>query len=96
MDDRWFRLGDRGRYGAQLIDTREKLVAACRDAGVLFSIDAVWEGEVPQTVRFQCEKPHHEFDMFVAHSNGFPFPDELLILWNHFKHYQTHLFVQEL
>ncbi|MEO0819453.1 MAG: hypothetical protein AAF074_03410 [Pseudomonadota bacterium] len=65
-----------------MIDTREKLVTACRDAGVLFSIDAVWEGNVPQTVRYQCENPHREFDIFVAHPEGFPFPNELLILWS--------------
>lgn len=49
---------------------------------MLFSIDAVWEGKVPEVVQFQCEKPHQAFAMFLANPDGFPFPDELLILWS--------------
>jgi hypothetical protein len=65
-----------------MISTRQQLVDACHNAGVLVSVDAIWDGQVPSLVRYQCEDPSSLFEAFVAHPDGFPYPDELLILWS--------------
>lgn len=64
-----------------MIQNREQLFDAILKAKLPASLLRIWNDDVPSRLQYTLQNPSSFFEAFVAHPDGFPSPDELLILW---------------
>lgn len=64
-----------------MIKNREDLVNAITSDDIEFDVNDIWDGNVNSYITYTCEPPLSTFNAFLAAPEMFPFPSELLILW---------------
>tara|TARA_R110001592_G_scaffold199852_1_gene448502 strand:- start:3535 stop:4020 length:486 start_codon:yes stop_codon:yes gene_type:complete len=64
-----------------VIRSREQLFNAIRAAHLPENLLRIWEDDVPSRLQYTLQNPASFFEAFLSHPEGFPSPDELLILW---------------
>ena len=64
-----------------MIQNKRQLVDAIKAAGLPQNLLKIWDGDVPVQLRYTLQDPSSFFEAFLMHPEGFPSPDELVILW---------------
>lgn len=64
-----------------MIESREQLFEAIQAARLPTNLLRIWQDDVPSRLQYTLQNPSSFFDAFLVHPEGFPSPDELLILW---------------
>lgn len=64
-----------------MIKSKLELFDALKSEGIPLDFEAVWNNTVPEKVRYICQAPDLMFEAFLRAPEMFPFPNELLVLW---------------
>ena len=64
-----------------MVKNKQELFDAIKSESIPLDIETIWEERVHIKIKYTCENPELLFDAFLRGPEMFPYPDELLILW---------------